>query len=36
MFEKLKQMRIEKRLTNSSTITVSIASTAAIIAAIFL
>ena len=36
MFEKLKQMRIQKRLTNSSTITVSIASTAAIIAAIFL
>lgn len=36
MFEKLKKMRIQKRLTNSSTITVSIASTAAIIAAIFL
>ena len=36
MFEKLKRMRIQKRLTNSSTITVSIASTAAIIAAIFL
>ena len=36
MFEKLKQMRIQKRLTYSSTITVSIASTAAIIAAIFL
>ncbi len=36
MFEKLKKMRIQKRLTNSSTITVSIASTAAIIATIFL
>ena len=36
MFEKLKKMRIQKRLTTSSTITVSIASTAAIIAAIFL
>lgn len=36
MFEKLKRMRIQKRLTNSATITVSIASTAAIIAAIFL
>ena len=36
MFEKLKLMRIEKRLKNSSIITVSIASTAAIIAAIFL
>ena len=36
MFEKLKLMRIEKRLKNSSMITVSIASTAAIIAAIFL
>ena len=36
MFEKLKQMRIKKRLTQSSIITVSIASTAAIIAAIFL
>ena len=36
MFEKLKLMRIEKRLKNSSIITVSIASAAAIIAAIFL
>ena len=36
MFEKLKLMRIEKRLKNSSRITVSIASTAAVIAAIFL
>ncbi|MBR3769084.1 MAG: MCP four helix bundle domain-containing protein [Lachnospiraceae bacterium] len=36
MFEKLKQMRIKKRLTQSSVITVSIASTAAVIAAIFL
>ena len=36
MFEKLKQMKIKKRLTQSSVITVSIASTAAVIAAIFL
>ena len=36
MLEKFKLMRIEKRLKNSSMITVSIASTAAIIAAIFL
>ena len=36
MFEKLKLMRIEKRLKNSSIITVSIASAAAIMAAIFL
>ena len=36
MFEKLKLMRIEKRLKSSFTIAVSIASTAAIIAAIFL
>lgn len=36
MFKKLRLMRIEKRLKNSSMITVSIASTAAIIASIFL
>lgn len=36
MIEKLKLMRIEKRLKNSSILTVSIASTAAIIAAILL
>ena len=36
MLEKFNRMRIEKRLKNSSMITVSIASTAAIVAAIFL